>query len=155
MNNLPEGKINFFKQDCKFVFKQKTKIKEWIIYRLNKQNYILGDISYIFCSDDYLLKLNQTHLNHDTYTDIITFDYSSRKKIVTKKIISGEIYISIERVKENAKLYDTIFNIELYRVMSHGILHLLGYKDKTDEEQKIMRLEEDKGIAFLFKIKTK
>jgi len=97
----------------------------------------LEEISYVFCSDNYLLKINQNHLNHDTYTDIITFDYSEGN------LISSEIYISIDRVKENAKTHSAAILDELHRVIIHGVLHLCGYKDKTTKEAEAMRRKED------------
>jgi rRNA maturation RNase YbeY len=96
-----------------------------------------GDISVIFCSDEYLLEMNKTHLNHDYYTDIITFNY------VDDNLISGDLFISVDRVKENAVKFDVSFNEELYRVILHGVLHLVGYNDKTDEEKKVMREKEN------------
>lgn len=96
-----------------------------------------GDISVIFCSDEYLLEMNKTHLNHDYYTDIITFNY------VEGNIISGDLFISVDRVKENAVKFDVSFYEELYRVILHGILHLVGYNDKTDEEKNVMREKEN------------
>ena len=96
-----------------------------------------GDISVIFCSDEYLLKMNKEYLNHDYYTDIITFDY------VEEDVISGDLFISIERIIENAGIYDSEALKELFRVVFHGVLHLIGYNDKTKEEQKLMREKED------------
>ncbi|MFV0592554.1 MAG: rRNA maturation RNase YbeY [Draconibacterium sp.] len=96
-----------------------------------------GDISVVFCSDEYLLKMNKEYLNHDYYTDIITFDY------VEGNVISGDLFISIERVKENAEKYGSTLLKELYRVVFHGTLHLVGYKDKTDNDKNLMRSKED------------
>ena len=97
----------------------------------------LGELSVIFCSDEFLLDMNKEYLNHDYYTDIITFDY------VEGNIISGDLFVSLDRVKENAEMYNSRMLRELYRVVFHGTLHLCGYKDKTDEEQKVMRAKED------------
>lgn len=96
-----------------------------------------GNISVIFCSDDYLLDINIKYLNHNFYTDIVTFDY------VEENLISGDLFISVDRVKENAKKFDQPFKKELFRVILHGVLHLIGYNDKTEEEQKMMRSKED------------
>jgi len=96
-----------------------------------------GEVSVVFCSDEYLLKMNKDYLNHDYYTDIITFDY------VEGNTISGDLFISLDRVKENAKKFNTPVLHEVFRVVFHGTLHLLGYKDKTEEEQKLMREKED------------
>ena len=96
-----------------------------------------GDISVIFCSDEYLLKMNKEYLDHDYYTDIITFDY------VEGNVISGDLFISLDRIAENAKTFDTTLLKELYRVVFHGVLHLVGYKDKTDDEEREMRKKEN------------
>ena len=101
-----------------------------------------GDIVLIFCSDQYLLEINKKHLNHDYYTDIITFDYC------VEKIVSGDLYISIDRVKENSKTFNESFINELSRVVIHGVLHLCGYNDKTEADQKIMRNLENKYLAI-------
>lgn len=104
---------------------------------IKEENKEAGDISVIFCSDEYLLEMNKTHLNHDYYTDIITFNY------VDGKLISGDLFISVDRVKENAVKFEVSFYEELYRVILHGVLHLVGYNDKTDEEKKVMREKEN------------
>ena len=101
------------------------------------ENKKLGEINYIFCDDDYLLKVNQDFLNHDYYTDIITFDY------VKGNTISGDIFVSLPRIKDNASSLSKDFEEEFKRVLAHGILHLCGYKDKTEAEQKEMRQKED------------
>jgi len=101
----------------------------------------LGEINYIFCDDDYLLKVNQDYLQHDYYTDIITFDY------VKGKTISGEIFVSLQRISDNASTLSKKYEEELRRVLAHGILHLCGYKDKTEEEEQLMRNKEDFYIA--------
>ena len=105
---------------------------------------MLSNINYIFCSDDYLLTINQEHLNHDYYTDIITFDLSEKENN-----IESDIFISIDRVKENAKNNHVKFHIELYRVLIHGVLHLLGFNDKNEEEKLIMREKEDACLSLL------
>ncbi|MGB5428103.1 rRNA maturation RNase YbeY [Eudoraea sp.] len=112
----------------------------WINTIVVSENVRLGDLSYIFCSDEYLIKLNQKYLGHDTYTDIVTFNYSE------EDVISGEIYISVDRVKENAVKFKEDFNKELRRVMAHGVLHLLGYNDKSKKEKEEMRIKEDEKI---------
>ena len=103
---------------------------------IEEESFKTGEINYIFCSDDYLLKINIDFLNHDTLTDIISFDYS------VGKILNGDIYISVDRVKDNSNIFNVSFNNELSRVMFHGILHYCGYKDKTEEEKLIMRTKE-------------
>lgn len=102
----------------------------------------LGNVAYVFCSDEYLLEMNQEHLKHDYYTDIITFDYTEGK------IIAGDIFISVDRVQENADLNAVSFEQELRRVMIHGILHLLGLRDKKKEDQKAMRLAENQALVL-------
>ncbi len=112
-------------------------ITSWIEYIITHEGKKLGDINYIFCDDEYLLKINQDYLQHDYYTDIITFDYVKGKKI------SGDIFVSVTRVSENAPLLSKSFEEELHRVIAHGVLHLCGYKDKTEAEIKEMRNKED------------
>ena len=114
-----------------------THQKKWLNQVIFNENKLLGDITYIFCNDDYLLKKNIQFLNHNTLTDVITFDYCKNN------IINGDILISIERVKENAKTFEVNFLTELNRVMAHGLLHLLGYKDKTESEANLMRKKEN------------
>lgn len=125
-----------------FTLPSKRKYKIWIKELILSKNKKAGDIHYLFCDDDYLLDLNQKFLQHNTYTDIITFDYSE------KDVISGDIFISTERVKENAEKFRVSFQEELLRVLSHGVLHLIGYNDKTEEEAELMRGEEDKAILL-------
>jgi probable rRNA maturation factor len=110
-----------------------------------KEKRILGELHYIFCSDTYLARINREYLHHNTYTDIITFDLSE-----SKAAISGEIYISIDRIRENAVLYNTSFRDELHRVIFHGALHLCGYKDKTTKDAKTIRAKEDFYLNLLF-----
>lgn len=129
-----------FKSD--YVIKSTTKFSDWISRIIESEGYSKGQIDYIFCTDDYLLNLNQEYLNHDTYTDIITFDYTEGKKV------SGDVFISTERVKDNAKDYAVNFEEELLRVMSHGLLHLMGYGDKTGEERELMREKEEEKIKL-------
>ena len=136
--------IRFFTEDISFTLKDKNKLRKWIQVVIDNEGKLSGDLNYIFCSDDFLYKLNIEYLNHDTLTDIITFDLSE-----DADEISGEIYISIDRVKENAKKFKVSFYNELHRVMIHGILHLAGYHDKTQEEVSIMRGKEDKCLSLL------
>ena len=125
-----------------FGLDDKTKFSDWITRVVVSEDFTVGQIDYIFCSDDYLLNINQEYLNHDTFTDIITFDYSNGRSI------SGDVFISTDRVNENAKTYEVSFDEELLRVMSHGVLHLMGYGDKMDEERKLMREKEDEKIKL-------
>lgn len=114
-----------------------TNLKLWLEHIILSEGKKMGDINYIFCDDEYLLKINQDYLQHDYYTDIITFDYVKGKKI------SGDIFVSVTRVSENAPLLSKSFEEELHRVIAHGVLHLCGYKDKTEAEIKEMRSKED------------
>ncbi|MFA6950068.1 MAG: rRNA maturation RNase YbeY [Lentimicrobiaceae bacterium] len=135
--------INFHTEDTDYNLDNKRSIQKWITFVINDQEHSLGTINYILCSDEYLLAMNQKYLNHDTYTDVITFDYS------TPKVISGDIFISIERVHENARLFKKTLIDELSRVMVHGVLHLCGYKDKSLDESAEMRKMEDHYLAFV------
>ncbi len=136
--------INFFVEDVALKLQHKQVLKSWIKATAAEHGKKIGEINYIFCSDEYLLQINKEYLNHDYYTDIITFDNSE-----SVSVIDADIYISVDRVGENSKnnlLVDkgSSFENELYRVMIHGILHLLGYKDKSKEEAITMRkLEND------------
>lgn len=125
-----------------FALKEKIKLKKWIKAVVETHHRHLGDISYKFCNDEYLLDINISYLSHDTYTDIITFDY------VEGDTISGDILISIDRIKDNAAKYKVSFEDELHRVMIHGVLHLLGFADHTDAEKAVMRGKEDEALKM-------
>lgn len=116
--------------------------KDWLLRIISSENKLTGDLVFVFCDDDYLLSINQKYLNHNTYTDIITFDYTNGDTL------SGDVFISVDRVKENAMKFEISFEEELRRVMSHGILHLAGYGDKKDEEIKAMRLKEEEKMKM-------
>lgn len=131
-----------FSEECSFRLKDKLKIKRWIKQVIENYGYKLGEVSYVFCSDERILEVNKQYLSHDFYTDIITFDY------VEKERISGDIFISIDRVEENAKDFNVTFQQELLRVIIHGVLHLLGFEDHSQEEQQIMRQKENEAIAL-------
>lgn len=131
-----------YQYEADFKLEDQKKYTDWIKRIIDSENGHLRDVSYVYCTDEYLFKLNEKFLGHKTYTDIITFDYSE------ENTLSGEIYISTERVKENAQRYNVEFERELQRVMAHGLLHLLGYKDKSDEEKKVMRAKEDEKIKM-------
>ena len=124
-------------------FKPSVNHKIWLQRVIREEGKLPGDISYIFCDDEYMLVRNQSFLNHDTYTDIITFDDCFGD------VVSGSILISLDRVGENAAKYGKTFENEFLRVLVHGTLHLCGYKDKTDKEAKIMRQKEDESLALL------
>ena len=134
--------ICFSSENLDFELENESKVKKWISAVVNAQNRRVGNINYLFCDDAYLININRTYLNHDTYTDIITFDY------VEGNVVSGDIMISVERVKENATLFSTTFEQELHRVVIHGVLHLLGQADKTDEEATEMRKKEEAALAL-------
>lgn len=118
-------------------------ISDWIHKVISNEGLETGEINFIFCDDDYLLKLNVAFLDHDTLTDIISFDYTMGN------LISGDVYISIPRVMENASIFNTSFQNELHRVIIHGILHYCGYKDKSEDEKLIMRSKEDEYLSVL------
>jgi probable rRNA maturation factor len=134
--------VSFFNEDVDMPNLNVSSIKKWIIKIINNQEKITGNINYIFCSDLYLLEINKKYLNHDYFTDIVTFDYCE------DEIVSGDIFISVDRVAENSEIYKS-GNTELYRVIVHGILHLLGFNDSSIEEQTEMRAKEDECIEML------
>jgi len=123
-----------------FVLEEETKFTDWIARVIKHENWILGDVNFIFCSDTYLHGINRKYLNHDSFTDIITFDY------VQGNVISGDVFISIERVRDNAQELNELVTKEVKRVMVHGILHLMGHKDKSEDERLKMRRLEEKAI---------
>ena len=128
---------------CESSFKPSVSHKIWLQQVIRKEGKVPGDIAYIFCDDEYMLERNLAFLNHDTYTDIITFDEC------VGNIVSGIILISLDRVGENAESFGKSFENEFLRVMVHGTLHLCGYKDKSDDEAKLMRKKEDESLALL------
>ena len=134
--------IRFFKEDVNYNLKNKLALKRWITDTIVAEGYKLKELSYILCSDGYLLRINQEYLNHDTYTDIITFDNTENEGV-----IAGDIFISIDRVRENAKQLHATDTDELHRVMIHGALHLLGYKDKSKSDKAKMTQKEDFYLA--------
>lgn len=138
------AKINFFNEDIAFHLSNKTLIRTWIAQVITDHNKYLKSINYIFCSDDFLLSINKKYLNHNTYTDIITFNQSG-----SPDYIESDIYISIARVQENANRLKISFTNELHRVMIHGVLHLLGLKDKGKNEKIEMRKSEDHYLVLL------
>lgn len=135
--------ISFNFVETKDILSKKNKIKAWIKSVVEKRGMKVGDISYIFCKDEYLLDINQNYLNHDDFTDIISFDYSDKDKV------AGDLFISVERIMENAQNLNQEFEQELYRVIIHGVLHLLGFKDKTKAQEKEMRKAEEECLKSL------
>ena len=134
--------ISYFYEDTPFVFKGKQRNNRWLRLVAESEIRRLGDVSIIFCSDNYILDINLKYLQHDYFTDIITFDYCEGDKI------SGDLFISIDSVRENAVTYGATFEEELNRVMVHGILHLIGYDDHTKAEQKMMRQKENYYLSL-------
>ncbi|WP_268033586.1 rRNA maturation RNase YbeY [Algoriphagus sp. PAP.12] len=133
--------IHFFSEETPFQLKQKLNRKRWLKEIAEGENYSINELNYIFCTDEYLYEINVEYLNHDTYTDIITFDNSE-----IEDEIEGDIFISIERVKDNASKHEVSIEDELSRVISHGLYHLIGYKDKKKTEAKLMRSKEEFAI---------
>lgn len=129
--------IDFNFEDVNFALPDTDILTNWIDYTVKNEGCFTGNISYVFCSDEYLWNMNKQYLGHDYYTDIITFDY------VEDKYVSGDLFISIDRVEDNAKTFNVSRETELLRVMIHGVLHLLGYDDQTDEQEAEIHKMED------------
>ena len=140
---MEEPSLHFHAEDYDFEIEQEDKTAKWIEGIIKNEKFVLVDLNYIFCSDEYLLKINKEYLDHDTFTDIITFDNSE-----AGSEIEGDIFISIPRVIENAKTYETTFELELHRVLVHGVLHLMGHGDKTVDEKQRMRKSEDYYLSL-------
>ena len=131
-----------FSSQNDFVLEQSERVEDWLKAAALKESYGIDSLGYVFCSDDFLLEINQQFLDHDTLTDIVTFDYTEGT------ILNGEIYISTDRVADNAKDFNVDFDTELRRVIIHGLLHMCGYGDKTDDEKSNMRKKEDEYLAL-------
>lgn len=129
-----------FNYETEFELTNESKYEKWIDAVITSEGKEAGEINYIFCDDEYLLEINKQYLDHDTLTDIISFDYTMGD------LISGDIFISVDRVKDNAQEYDVSFHVELLRVMCHGVLHYCGYKDKNAEDEKLMREKEQEKM---------
>ena len=138
---MNEEIINFYSEN-EFEIGEENRYEDWLKKVIFSEDKKLGEISYIFCDDQYLLKINQEYLNHDTYTDIISFDNS------VGNILGGDIFISTERILENAGDFDVSFEDELKRVLVHGLLHFCGYKDKTMDEKSLMRSKEEEKMKM-------
>lgn len=132
-----------FNFETDFKLQNRTELITWISDVITSEGFELGELLYVFCDDEYLHKLNVEFLDHDTLTDILSFDYKVGKQI------NGEVFISVERVADNAKDYKTDFIDELHRVMIHGVLHFCGIKDKTDDEERMMRIKENEALKKL------
>ena len=139
---MEENKVIYNIEDVDFQLVSQNLVSSWIEKTIETEGATLGAVSYIFCSDDYLHQMNVEYLNHDTLTDVITFPYNDNP-------IEGDIFISIDRVKDNAQDLNIAFNDELHRVMIHGVLHLCGYSDDTDEQEAEMRQKEDEYLKIL------
>ena len=136
--------ISYFFEDIDFKLKDKIRIRKWLMLVAESEIFVLGDISIIFCSDNYILDINRKYLQHDYFTDIITFDYTEGNRI------SGDLFISIDSVRENSIEYGTGFIDELHRVIVHGVLHLIGYDDHTEEEIEMMRKKENYYLSLFW-----
>lgn len=134
--------VSYFYEDTKFQFKGKLLNNRWLKLVAESEIKRLGDINIIFCSDNYILDINLRYLQHDYFTDIITFDYCEGDRL------SGDLFISVDSVRENSVFYKTEFEEELHRVIVHGLLHLIGYDDHTEEDQKIMRSKENYYLSL-------
>ncbi len=133
-----DQRIKFFLEGTELKLRGKNSLRTWISALIREEKKKLTSLNFIFCDDNYLLNLNEIYLQHDHYTDVIAFSYSQKEKH-----IDGDIYISVDRVKENAITYEAILNIEFLRVMAHGILHLAGYKDADEKDRTKMKIKED------------
>ena len=131
-----------FNYETDFLLENEEEFSNWITKVIASENKKEGEVNYIFCDDEYLLKINIEHLGHDTLTDIISFDYTVGNEI------NGDVFISVERVKDNAIDYNVSFDEELKRVLVHGVLHYCGYKDKSDKDELLMRSKEDEKLAM-------
>ena len=137
--------ITFFSEDIDFHLTDPLNTSKWIADIVSSEECSLSDLNYIFCSDQYLHKINLEYLTHDTYTDIITFNQSEEDDV-----IEADIFISIDRVRDNSQSLDLLFDQELHRVLIHGVLHLMGFDDKTSEEKEAMRKKEDTCLSLHF-----
>ena len=135
--------IHFFSEEIPYTLKEKLNRKRWLTKIATNAGFKIKELNYVFCSDEYLYQMNRDYLKHDTYTDIITFDNSEKKDE-----IEGDIFVSIDRVRENAKTHNQEVETEMNRVLAHGLLHLMGYKDKSKEEAALMRLKEEESIKL-------
>jgi len=138
--------LAMFAEDLEMPELDHDKVEDVLTFLVCNENYEIGDVNVIFCSDSYLLNMNKSFLNHDYFTDIITFDY------VEDKIVSGDLFISLDRIKDNAEKYADNFTQELYRIVIHGVLHLCGYKDKSESEKTAMRAKENQYLKHAGKL---
>ena len=134
--------VFFHKENVSFSINEELVVK-WLDESVRPLGFVIGELSFIFCSDEYLKEINVKYLNHDFFTDVITFDYSK------EKLLFGDVYVSTDRVKENAKTYNSSFNKELFRVIIHGVLHLCGFNDKTKKEKTLIRSKENEALSAI------
>ncbi|MFL2579144.1 MAG: rRNA maturation RNase YbeY [Parvicellaceae bacterium] len=134
--------VFFHKENVSFSINEELVVK-WLDESVRSLGFVIGELSFIFCSDEYLKEINIKYLNHDFFTDVITFDYSK------EKLLFGDVYVSTDRVKENAKTYSSSFNKELFRVIIHGVLHLCGFNDKTKKEKTLIRSKENEALSTI------
>lgn len=135
--------IHYFLEDTVFFYARKHLTNRWLKETASNESKRIGDLNIIFCSDSYILDINKKYLGHDFYTDIITFDYCE------ESVLSGDLFISVDTVRDNSELYETSFDDEIHRVIVHGLLHLIGYDDHTDSDKKIMRAKENQYLDLL------
>ena len=140
-------RISFQTQDIKLILKDKTIIRSWIVNAIQNEDKKTGDITFVFCSDEYLLGMNQQYLHHDDYTDVITFDYTEGDRV------SGDIFISYERILDNSNQLKTLPEDELHRVMIHGVMHICGYKDKQPKARAQMTIKENQYLDLFLSLK--
>ena len=137
------NRITFSSEEISFKLKDETATGEWLKKVIGREERLLRSLNFIFCSDEYLHRINVEYLQHDTFTDVITFPYAG------PPFIEGDVFISVDRIRENAEKYGVPFSKELFRVMAHGVLHLCGYGDKTTDEKKKMTEKENEALEFL------
>ncbi len=135
---------NFFNEEVTIKLGEKRNLKSWIKFVVESHHKKLGEINFVFASDEYVIEINREYLKHNYFTDIITFNYNSLD------LVSGDIFISVDTVKRNANTYSVSFVNELHRVIIHGVLHLIGFDDKTEELQMIMKEQEDRSLEILY-----
>lgn len=139
-----DSKVNFFTEEISFTISSEDTIQQWLQAVSEQEGFQLEEINYIFCSDDYLLQINRQYLEHDYYTDIITFDNSD-----SEGLLEADIFVSIDRVRDNAQSIQQPFERELHRVLIHGVLHLMGFNDHSEEEKALMRQKEEACLSLL------
>ena len=142
VNNM----IHFYTEGCNYNLPKRLAMRRWIEEVVRREGYRAGEINYIFCSSEYHRQMNRDFLGHDYFTDVITFDYSDRKGT---KIVAGDVFIDVDTVADNARIYGTTKTNEMHRIIAHGVLHLCGQKDKTERAEKQMHRKEDKYLKLL------